>query len=474
VYVNAGGEKMKGRATKAAGFKRIMVTGITEAGSSDILEEFASAKRATQINIQHHEIGRIITKHIIPENRMKLTDQNILNTIPDLLTALHLAALYRELPKIKNSTGINLFDMHATFLTTIGLMGGLCCEDMKLIDPDLFITIIDGPKDIHSRLKKHPGEYFDLTIADIVKWQEIEVYVTNIFASFKQVPHFVVPFREGESILEKILFQYEPPEKRSANSTVPAYVSYPITYLPQEERQKRDQFRDKLKERSEFIIFDPGSVELSLDIEPCYTAEDVRAIEAHTVVRDLSWFIRINSEKVIAYMALTYSDSEDKPPAITASSGSNDELRYAYEAGLETYIVLERKAGQRLPLISPFTKYKAKVFATCNEFFDYLTLPHDQQAIYDIASREMASWIRMQQTPADIPLNEQGVVPKDAEQETVKETFKKQCRRLCQYHLRTEPKTEVLNKIVDTLLTEWSQPQPLGLQIPLPIRENHA
>lgn len=463
---------MKGRAIKTAGFKRIMVTGITEAGSSDILKKLANGKKAT--SIKHHEIGKIITKHIIPENRMKLTDQNILNTIPDLLTALHLAALYRELPNFKDSPDINLFDMHATFLTTIGVIGGLCCEDMNLIDPDLFITIIDGPKDIHSRLKAHPGAYFDLTIADIVKWQEIEVYVTNIFASFKQVPHFVVPFREGESIIEKILFQYEPTERRSTSSSVPAYVSYPITYLPQDEKQKRDQFRDKLKERTEFIIFDPGSVELSLDIQPYYTAEDVRAIEAHTVVRDLSWFIRINSEKVIAYMALTYSDNKNKPPSITASSGSNDELRYAYEAGLETYIVLERKAGQRLPLISPFTKYKAKVFATCDEFFNYLTLPDDEQGVYDIASREMASWVRMQQTPTDIPLIEQGVSSKDAEQERVKEAFKKQCRKLCQYHLTIEPKPEVLNKIVDTILTEWSQPQPLGLQIPLPIRENNA
>ena len=54
--------------------------------------------------------------------------------------------------------------------------------DLRHLGAELLLTLIDAPQDIHDRLTSHPGDYLHLTIESIVKWQEFEVYVTNLFA----------------------------------------------------------------------------------------------------------------------------------------------------------------------------------------------------------------------------------------------------------------------------------------------------
>lgn len=450
---------MERQTTGVPNFKRVLVTGITGAGASEILGKLpGKLNEKRTVTLKHYNIGNGIINGVIPDYRMKLTDQNILKTIPDLQASLHATALYSKLDEIKNEGGIHLIDMHATFLTTMGLVEGLSYHDIELVDPDLFITIIDGPQDIHSHLKEHPGEYFDLTVADIIKWQEFEVYITNLFAKIRDKLHLVVPRKEASQILEKILLHYQPPGNRSKDYSVPVYVSYPMTLLPEDEKWKRDEFIKTLKDRPEFIVFDPGSVESSHRMEEYYTPDDRRAIGAHTIMRDLNWFIRINSEKVIAYMALIES-GDNKAPTIVPSSGSNDELRCAYEAGLDTYIVMGRQAGQHLPPISPFAAYKAKMFVSCEEFFYYLDLSRSEQAAYDIMAREMAARISADEGP---------------EQEN-EEKFCEACRNRCRYHLSKqayEAVQERLKQMVKTLCREWEQPPSLAkLQWPLPIEE---
>ena len=156
-----------------------------------------------------------------------------------------------------------------------------------------------------------------------------------------------------------------------------------MTYL---DKKYHPDIRDFVKLLNKyFIVFDPSSIESSHDLKDYYTAADHRAIANHTIVRDMDWFIRINSEMVIAYW-----------PTIVFSSGMNDELRYAYDLGKETTLVTERPADGKLPILSPFTTYKSKMFWSKKDLEDYLDLPKHLQQAYSIIHDEISDIIRLQ------------------------------------------------------------------------------
>ncbi|MDD5544246.1 MAG: hypothetical protein PHX83_13840, partial [Acidobacteriia bacterium] len=307
-------------------FSRILVTGISGASTSDCLRRLQTELGAERLDV--HNVGHEIMQ-LVRESGMSLESGNILNAPKDTLTALRVAAFERIHKSVASQPRMHVVDVHATFLMRSGLKEGLSFNDVKQLSPDLMLTIIQGPQQINRVLRGHPGKYLHLTVADIVKWQEFEVYITNMLARIFGVRHFVVPESQTE-VLKNILLCLD---------LKPAvYASYPMTHLPEEEKPKIRGFVEFLKER--FTVFDPGAIDSSHDLAPHFTEEDKRAISNHTIVRDLEWMIGINSEKVIAYL-----------PQIVFSSGMNDELRFGHETGKETYIVLEHHDARSLPVL---------------------------------------------------------------------------------------------------------------------------
>jgi hypothetical protein len=299
---------------------------------------------------------------------------------------------------------------HATFLLKSGLREGMTLADLRHLRPDMLLTLIDAPQDIHDRLTGHPGDYLHLTIESIVKWQEFEVYVTNLFGQVIERRHFVVPQRQVDT-LESLLFS----ERK------PVYVSYPMTHLPTEDRPRIVDFANELRQR--FTVFDPSAVESTHNLKPYYSQVDLQAINDHTVVRDLDWLIGINSECVIAYM-----------PKIVFSSGMNDELRYGFEVGKETFIVLDCPFDEGIPNLSPFTVYKSKVFFSRDDFFYYLDLADELQDAYQWIDGQMHESIRRVR-------NLGGRI--------TFESFLHECDALCRYHLSADHYSRIQSNIPD-------------------------
>ena len=357
-------------------FSRILVTGISGASTSECLHRVQAELGNDRVEV--HNVGAEIMR-LVRESGMSLESGNILNAPKDTLTALRVAAFERIHQRFANNPKMHLVDVHATFLMRSGLKEGLSYNDLKHFSPDLMLTVIQGPQQIHRRLRGHPGKYLHLTVSDIVKWQEFEVYVTNMLARISGVRHFVV----AESQTETVRAILENLEERP-----PVYASYPMTHLPEEDHPKIRQFVDFLKER--FTVFDPAAIDSSHDLAPHFTEEDKRAISNHTIVRDLEWMIGINSDKVVAYL-----------PRIVFSSGMNDELRFGHETGKETYIVLEHHDPTSLPLLSPFTEYKSRVFWSCEDFRYYLDLSKPLRNVYDSCEEHMLDLIKERKITRD-------------------------------------------------------------------------
>jgi adenylate kinase len=393
----------------------VLVTGISGSASQDAV---AKLGQAHPDRVRVHNVGAVMNR-IAREDRIQYTASNILNAPRDALTALRTAALERihraiyddeENERPGKPPLTHLVFCHATFLLKSGLREGMTLADLKHLGSEMLVTLIDAPQDIHDRLTSHPGDYLHLTIESIVKWQEFEVYVTNLFAQVVEKRHFVVPQRQIET-LESLLF----------SDRKPVYVSYPMTHLPPEDRPRIAQFAQELRQR--FTVFDPAAVESTHNLKPYYSQVDLQAINDHTIVRDLDWLVGINSEAVIAYM-----------PKIVFSSGMNDELRYGFEVGKETFIVLDCPFEDGIPNLSPFTMYKSKVFFSKNDFFYYLDLADELQDAYQWIGGQMHESIRR---------------IKNLGGRITFESFLHDCDALCRYHLSADHYGRIKNNIAD-------------------------
>src|SRR5437867_2457689 len=215
----------------------ILVTGISGSAAQ---ESVANLGKLHSERVRVHNVGAMMSR-IAREDRIQYSASNILNAPRDALTALRTAALERihravndeevrvpgsEHPNLDAAPSLtHLVFCHATFLLKSGLREGMTLADLKHLGADKLLTLIDAPQDIHDRLTGHPGDYLHLTIESIVRWQEFEVYVTNLFGQVIEQRHFVVPQRQLDT-LESLLF--------TQRKTV--YVSYPMTHLPAEDR----------------------------------------------------------------------------------------------------------------------------------------------------------------------------------------------------------------------------------------------
>ncbi len=401
-------------------FFRVLVTGISGASTSDCLRRVQGEIGPELVEV--HNVGHEIMQ-LVHESGMSLESGNILNAPKDALTALRVAAFERIQRSLTNDQRTHLVDVHATFLMRSGLKEGLSFAEVKRFSPDLMLTIIQGPQQIHRQLRGHPGKYLHLTVSDIVKWQEFEVYVTNMLARIMGVRHFVVAQSQTET-LRTIL--------QDLDRKPPVYASYPMTHLPEEERPKIQHFVDFLKQR--FTVFDPAAIDSSHDVAPHFSEEDTRAISNHTIVRDLEWMIGINSDKVIAYL-----------PKIVFSSGMNDELRFGHETGKETYIVLEHHDPDSLPLLSPFTEYKSRVFWSCGDFRYYLDLSLPLQNVYDSCEERILDLIKERKLTHDrSPISES--------------KFRAETHALWKYNLqedRYKQLTQGIDQVVTYILEKW-------------------
>ena len=129
-----------------------------------------------------------------------------------------------------------IVNTHATFRWRHGLFPAVDFDQMRQLNADMYICLIDGVAALHGRLiSEHPSEH---TLKDLIVWREEEIICTEMLCKGinEETPFYCLARGGAEETVEtfyRLLF--EPQIKR-------AYLSFPMTAVADiDGRQKRNR-----------------------------------------------------------------------------------------------------------------------------------------------------------------------------------------------------------------------------------------
>ncbi|QSR87336.1 hypothetical protein EM20IM_03125 [Candidatus Methylacidiphilum infernorum] len=234
------------------------------------------------------------------------------------------------------------------------------------IGPDVIVTLIEAEWVIKKELESIESQDPFLkalkarqhTIYEILSWMNEEVSLSEDWAKYMNIPHYVLSVNESPDSLYKLVVYPKP---------WVVYASYSMTHATEEMRKVVNEIIRKLRYYA--VVIDPQTVEISQEFD---SPLDKEVIYAYTVHRDLHWYVG----KVDAVIAI--HPYPERPPL---SAGMMDELGHARDYMKTRYMIFPKG-------FSPFTTdsyiEKGHLFETAEEFFDYLENVEKRKKYSDI------------------------------------------------------------------------------------------
>jgi adenylate kinase len=247
-----------------------------------------------------------------------------------------------------------IVNTHATFRWRHGLFPAADFDQMRQLNADMYICMIDSIVALHKRLiAKHSVEH---SLKDLIVWREEEIIGTEMLYKGidEKTPFYCLARGAEEETTEtfyRLLFN-------DRNKKV--YLSFPMTAVSDMEdvKNKIDRFRHSMKQS--FLCFDPGDLEESHLLQKARQAihagldyigvealgqtirldlNEVRQIErdinSQTYARD---FMLIDQSDMIISFIPSMADGR-----AAISSGVERELQHAHEAAKEVYVIWTAK-----------------------------------------------------------------------------------------------------------------------------------
>lgn len=279
----------------------------------------------------------------------------------------------------KSKTHANVIvNTHATFRWRHGLFPAFDFDQMRELDADMYVCMIDGVEALHVRLtSKHPIRH---SLKDLLVWREEEILATEMMqrGTNENASFHCVARGENEGT-EKMFYRlvFEPDRKK-------AYLSFPMTHVANQPEVMKDieGFRDLMKQW--FTCFDPGDVEeaylpyyakiseqagidyvetealgqkIRFDLSEVQQSEN--DINSQIYARDFALIDQ--SDMIISYIP----QMPDGMPAI--SSGVERELQHAHEAAKDVYVIWTAKNNPSIFV----TQTATKVFKSSKEAVEF-------------------------------------------------------------------------------------------------------
>ena len=260
-----------------------------------------------------------------------------------------------------------IVNTHATFRWRHGLFPAVDFDQMRRLDADIYICLIDGVIALHSRLMdEHSAEH---SLKDLIVWREEEIISTEMLCKGinERIPFYCLARGSEKETVEtfyKLIFEGQ--IKR-------AYLSFPMTAVESLENVIKDidEFRRQMK--GLFICFDPGDLEESylplkadeaarkgLDyVEVTALGREIRLDlhEVKQIERDINSqiyardFMLIDQSDMIISFVPTLADGR-----AAISSGVERELQHAHEAAKEVYVIWTAKQAPSVFITQTATK----------------------------------------------------------------------------------------------------------------------
>ena len=272
-----------------------------------------------------------------------------------------------------------IVNTHATFRWRHGLFPAVDFDQMRQLNADLYVCLIDGVVAMHRRLlEQHALEH---TLKDLIVWREEEIISTEMLCKGinDQVPFYCLARGSHQPTVDtfyRLVFQRD---------VTKVYLSFPMTAVGRlpSVMEEIGAFRARMKES--FICFDPGDLEEAhlptlarqareqglRQVE--VTAGDERAVldveEVVQIERDINNQIYARDFLLIDQADMIVSFVPALPDGRAAiSSGVERELQHAHEAAKEVYVIW---TAQQSPSIF-VTQTANKVFSSVAEAVEFL------------------------------------------------------------------------------------------------------
>jgi len=243
-----------------------------------------------------------------------------------------------------------IVNTHATFRWRHGLFPAFDFYQLRELQPDLFICLIDGVEPLHIRLMR--DYHIRHSLKDLLVWREEEILGTqmmqqgtNEWASFYLMARGIE--RDTAEAFYSLIFE---PQRRKV------YLSFPMTHvagLP-DVVVKIDRFREVIK--GLFTCFDPGDLEeaylpyharqaaargeKTMSIRALGQTAEAAVEEVLQIERDINSQIYARDFALIDQADMIISLIPELPGGMPAlSSGVERELQHAHEAAKQVYVI---------------------------------------------------------------------------------------------------------------------------------------
>lgn len=282
------------------------------------------------------------------------------------LNSLRRSVFKDIIAKAKNAPNL-IVNTHATFRWRHGLFPAVDFDQMRQLNADMYICLIDGISALHTRLDcEHSSEH---TLKDLIVWREEEILGTEMLCKGidERIPLYCLA-RGMEELTTETFYglAFNGQSKKT-------YLSFPMTAVEGMEnvKEKIAEFRHTMKQS--FICFDPGDLEESylpikarrasekgLDhVEVTVLGRKVRLDlhEVRQIERDINSQIYARDFMLIdqAEMIISFIPAMDDGRA-SISSGVERELQHAHEAAKEVYVIWTAKQSPSVFITQTATK----------------------------------------------------------------------------------------------------------------------
>jgi len=280
-----------------------------------------------------------------------------------------------------------IVNTHATFRWRHGLFPAFDFYQMRQLNPNMFICMIDGVEPLHVRLNRE--HHIRHSLKDLIVWREEEVLATQMAQQgTNENADFYILARGFEKGTIETFYQlaFEPQRKK-------AYLSFPMTHvagMPEVLATIKD-FRDSMK--TLLTCFDPGDLEEAylpfyaqqaqkagkdtVEVEVFGEKVQLDAAEVRQIERDINSQIYARDFALIDQADMIVSfipELDDGMPAL--SSGVERELQHAHEAAKQVYVIWMPKKEPSVFI----TQTANKIFRTPAEALKYFEKQYEYKS----------------------------------------------------------------------------------------------
>lgn len=333
-----------------------LVTGVSGSGRIELLNDLQKYAGTQGKKVKVYDVGRIIQQKA-RENKIAFVMERVLNmdsATLSLLRALAVQAIIHDILEDTESE-IVFVGMHALFYWKGKLIPGVSYSDLMSINLYGIINVVDDVVSIYSNNAKNPkwANEQQPSPESLQRWMMEEELLSDVFASIKGVPMFVLAKKHKVKNLYSLFFGNK---KR-------IYLSFPITAIrddPATLNQIQHDYKSKLEEM--FFVFNPLDImdkthvsQKLQTVEGFLDRGSVDLINSRTIERDYR-FISQSDAVVVVY------------PTDKLSPGVSAEMRYAYSHQIPVFMYFSGKVSPFLSEIADIYDNEAAFFSALSKF----------------------------------------------------------------------------------------------------------